>query len=362
MRFEQTTFVQPTFVSDAGMKILCLTDFPVNPPDRWIWNHLDTQHNEVNFLWAQPADRARGLGKLLTRYPTFWKLALQALRRCSAEHYDLIVAWESKTGIPLALLRRLSGQTRTPFVILTFTPGEVAHAFFPLIRYALGAVDHVTVLTRAEMDAYRRPFGLSGSKISLCLLGTYDLFPGGPPAAQGSPTTPYVHASGRSARDYATLVRAAQGLPAGVVIHGRGYNFAGLSLPSNVFVGELAPFEEYKRLVLAAAAEVAPLQDTPAPVGSSQIVFAMMLGKAIVATRTGSTVDYIEDGVTGLLAPPGDADALRAAIRYLLEHPAEAEAMGQAARRRFEERHTFEAFARRAHEIMAQVVQDSRGA
>lgn len=337
------------------LRILCLTDFPVKPPDRWIWNHLDGIHDEVDFLFAQPGDRARGLGKLITRYPPFWKLALSATRRCSAEHYDLVVAWESKTGIPLAVLRRLRGSTRPPFIILTFTPGEVARPFYPFIRTALKAVDRVTVITRAEIDAYGRLFGLPASEISLCLLGTYDLFPAGPPVSQGNPDSPYVHASGRSARDYGTLVKAAQGLPAGVVIHGRGYNFAGLSLPPNVSIGELVPREEYHRLVRDATVEVVPLQDTPAPVGSSQIVFAMMLGKAIVATRTGSTVDYIDHGVTGLLVEPGDADGMHAAIQHLLEHPKEAEAMGKAARRRFEERHTFEAFAHRAYAILTEV-------
>ena len=344
------------------MKVLCLTDFPVKPPDRWIWNHLDAVEDQADFLWAETSDRSGRLGKLVSRYPPFWRLALRALRQTATHDYDLIVAWESKTGIPLALLRCLSGQTRPPFVILTFTPGEVAHAFFPLIRYALGAVDHVTVLTHAEIEAYRRPFGLSESKISLCLLGTYDLYPAGPPAARDSAASPYVHASGRSARDYGTLVKAAQGLPAQVVIHGRGYNFTGLTLPPNVIIGELAPRDEYHRLVRDAAAEVVPLYDTPAPVGSSQIVFAMMMGKAIIATRTGSTVDYIEHGVTGLLVKPGDADGMRAAIQRILERPEETEAMGQAARRRFEDYHTFDAFARRVHDILVQVVQDSRGA
>lgn len=345
------------------MKVLCLTDFPIQPPDRWIWNHLDGVKDQTDFLWAETGDRSGRLGKLVSRYPPFWRLALRALRQTTThDYYDLIIAWESKTGIPLALLRRLSGQTRTPFVILTFTPGEVARAFFPLISYALGAVDHVTVLTDAEIEAYHRLFGLSRSKISLCLLGTYDLYPAGPPAAQGSAASPYVHASGRSARDYSTLVKAAQGLPAGVVIHGRGYNFTNLTLPSNVVIGELAPRDKYHRLVRDAAVEVVPLHDTPAPVGSSQIVFAMMMGKAIVATRTGSTVDYIEHGVTGLLVKPGDADGMRAAIQRLLEHSEEAATMGQAARRRFEDYHTFDAFAHRAHEIMVQLVQGSSGA
>jgi glycosyltransferase involved in cell wall biosynthesis len=341
------------------VKVLCLTDFPVNPPDRWIWNHLPGVNDQVDFLWAETNDRSGRLGKFVTRYPPFWQLAHRALRQAAMQEYDLIMAWESKTGIPFALLRRLSGQTRTPFAILTFTPGEVARAFFPLVRYALGAVNHVTVLTLAEINAYHRLFGLPISRISLCLLGTYDLVPGEPPAAQNVTERPCIHASGRSARDYATLIKAAQGLPADVIIHGRGYNFADLSLPPNVSIGEMASREEYHRLVRDAAVEIVPLHDTPAPVGSSQIVFSMMMGKAIVATRTGSTIDYVEHGVTGLLVEPGDAERMRSAIRYLLAHPAEAETMGRAARLRFEERHTFEQFARSAYQILRQVVQPS---
>lgn len=341
------------------MKVLCLTDFPISPPDRWIWNYLPGVSDQVDFLWAETSDRSGRLGKFVTRYPPFWQLAYRALRQAAMQEYDLMVAWESKTGIPLALLRSLFGQTQTPFIILTFTPGEVARAFFPLIRYALKAVTRVTVLTRAEIAAYHRLFGLTESKINLCLLGTYDLYPAGPPAPQGAFTSPYVHASGRSARDYSTLVEAARGLPARVVIHGKGYNFTGLNPPPNVTIGELAPRDEYHQLVRDAVAEVVPLYDTPSPVGSSQIVFAMMLGKAIVATRTGSTVDYIEHGQTGLLVEPGDIAGLRRAIQQLLDHPDQVVTMGRAARRRFEEQHTFEAFARRAYDVMVQAVENT---
>lgn len=130
-----------------------------------------------------------------------------------------------------------------------------------------------------------------------------------------------------------------------------------LTLPPNVTIGELAPRDKYHQLVRDAVAEVVPLYDTPSPVGSSQIVFAMMMGKAIVATRTGSTIDYIEHGKTGLLVKPGDAAGLHMAIQRLLDHPDEVIAMGRATRRRFEEQHTFEAFARRAYEIMGSVVE-----
>ena len=90
------------------MKVLCLTDFPVQPPDRWIWNHLDAVEDQADFLWAETSDRSGRLGKLVLRYPPFWRLALRALHQTATHDYDLIVAWESKTGIPLARIELLN--------------------------------------------------------------------------------------------------------------------------------------------------------------------------------------------------------------------------------------------------------------
>ena len=45
---------------------------------------------------------------------------------------------------------------------------------------------------------------------------------------------------------------------------------------------------------------------------------AMAYGKAIVSTGVGGLADAIDDGVTGLVVPPGDVAALRAALEQLL--------------------------------------------
>ena len=45
---------------------------------------------------------------------------------------------------------------------------------------------------------------------------------------------------------------------------------------------------------------------------------AMAYGKAIVTTGVGGLADAIDDGVTGLVVPPGDVAALRAALERLL--------------------------------------------
>jgi glycosyltransferase involved in cell wall biosynthesis len=64
---------------------------------------------------------------------------------------------------------------------------------------------------------------------------------------------------------------------------------------------------------------------------------AMAYGKPIVATRVGGIPDVLEDGLEGVLVPPGDADALARGLGELLADPQRAQALGQAARTRVAE-------------------------
>jgi mannosyltransferase len=61
---------------------------------------------------------------------------------------------------------------------------------------------------------------------------------------------------------------------------------------------------------------------------------AMSSGVALVAARAGAAELVVEDGVTGVLTPPGDADALLAGLEPLLRDPAASIAMGERARQR----------------------------
>jgi mannosyltransferase len=61
---------------------------------------------------------------------------------------------------------------------------------------------------------------------------------------------------------------------------------------------------------------------------------AMSSGAALVASRAGAAELVVEDGVTGVLTPAGDVDALVAALEPMLRDPASAAAMGTRARAR----------------------------
>src|SRR5262245_59358254 len=75
------------------------------------------------------------------------------------------------------------------------------------------------------------------------------------------------------------------------------------------------------------------------------LIEAMAAGSALVASRAGAAERVVEDGVTGVLTPPGDADALVAALEPLMRDPALAAAMGQRARARVREKFSLDAEA-----------------
>jgi len=81
-------------------------------------------------------------------------------------------------------------------------------------------------------------------------------------------------------------------------------------------------YSECALLALPSLIETAPLA----------VLEAMAAGRPVIATRVGGLPHLIEDGVTGLLVPPGDAVGLAEGIQRLLSDPALRVRMGSGAR------------------------------
>ena len=81
------------------------------------------------------------------------------------------------------------------------------------------------------------------------------------------------------------------------------------------------------------------------------LIEATSSGAALVASRAGAAELVVEDGVTGILTPPGDVDALVAALEPLMQDPASATAMGARARRRVLEKFGLDAEANGIAEV-----------
>lgn len=70
------------------------------------------------------------------------------------------------------------------------------------------------------------------------------------------------------------------------------------------------------------------------------VLEAMARGKPVIASSVGGIPELIEDGVTGLLVPPMDEEALAEAVHALLADPARGRRLAQAARQRVADRFT----------------------
>ncbi len=116
------------------------------------------------------------------------------------------------------------------------------------------------------------------------------------------------------------------------------------------FVGEVADVENYHR-----AADVFVMPSVREAFGMA-LIEAMASGTPVIATRIDGVTDVIvDDGKTGILVPPRDADRIAVAIRSLLDDPTGAAAMGARARAAVLRHYSLEAGAGRWSAIYEQL-------
>lgn len=86
------------------------------------------------------------------------------------------------------------------------------------------------------------------------------------------------------------------------------------------------------------------------------ILEAMLAGLPVVASDVGSVSEAVVDGETGFVVPPGDVDALTAALRRLVDDPDLRRSLGAAGRARAEREFTARAMAARYERLYDEVV------
>jgi glycosyltransferase involved in cell wall biosynthesis len=117
---------------------------------------------------------------------------------------------------------------------------------------------------------------------------------------------------------------------------------------------EFAGFVENMPARIAALDIVVHASTTGEPFG--QVIIEGMAGqKPVVATNGGGVPEIVQDGVTGLLVPMGDAPRMAEAIDYLLTHRVEATEMGLRGRERVQTHFTIQKTARMVEEVYGEV-------
>jgi glycosyltransferase involved in cell wall biosynthesis len=138
----------------------------------------------------------------------------------------------------------------------------------------------------------------------------------------------------------AMRLAADSGLPLRLRLVGSGPERTALALQAQrlglgdrvEFLGPLAPSAVQQVLAVSDALVLSSLMEGVPVV----LMEAMAAGVPVLATRVGGVPELIDEGQTGLLVPPGSAEALAAGIRTLLADRPGAERRAAAARARIE--------------------------
>ena len=86
---------------------------------------------------------------------------------------------------------------------------------------------------------------------------------------------------------------------------------------------------------------------------------AMSYRVPVIGSRIGGITDIIVDGESGLLVPPGDAEALAAALRRLGDDPAFARRLGDAGHAHFERNFGWDRIVSRWMEVYGSMMPDA---
>jgi len=278
---------------------------------RWAWESAGVS---VRVLRSRPTGPT--VGRLSHRMHSWPAYAGLAIRGLAGARGGFLVAWQPIAGALAGLLRR---GPEPPLTLLNpLFGGPVPSLRERMALKGAARAERVIFFSRRAVDQ-AVGFGLDPHRIGFLPLGVRACQSPSPPRAS------HLLAVGRDGRDWSTLAQAVTGLKLSVWAVGAppDLDLAALHRISQVSQGTL------RTLMVDSAAVVVPLRRPDRTAGQLAVLLAMSVGRAVVATRTQGTEDYVTPE-TGILVPPGDVGALRAALATVSDVEV-ARDMGQAA-------------------------------
>jgi glycosyltransferase involved in cell wall biosynthesis len=264
------------------------------------------------------------------------------------ERFDAVLSDGEHVGVPLAAAMTATGRRAPHVVIGHHVTTRAKKAVFRHVVRRLGRSSFTRLVLHSprQLMLAATQLGLRGDRLSLVLYGVDAGFW----SPRGEPEQALIVTAGREHRDFRTLVAACGQLEARVLVaHGSFHSPRARRVdpelwPANFQVGPL-DHVSLRDAYGGAALAVVPLVPSDFQAGITTLLEAMAMGKAVVVTATAGLEGLVEDQVTAVTVPPGNAEALHDSVAGLLSNPRERARLGSNARSLVEDRYGLEHYA-----------------
>ncbi len=312
----------------AGIKIISYTDFS-RLADR-----------SSGFVFVSPACM-----QALRRIPLIWDILFAWRVFWRAGPNDVIlIDGGARVGKLIGLFNYLLPMRRRKIVLWEAHCESESRLNALLTRWAYRGYSRIIVYSREQIRRHAE-----------CLRLPEDRFVFVPFKANDSQWPPidmpignYIFSGGNSRRDYRTLFAAVRGTGIPTIVSATDPKVVkGLDVPAEVVLLS-ANEPAFARLNAGSRFVVLPLeQNLVHGAGEAGVCNPMWHKKPVVAADDAMASEYIVDGDTGYVVPPGDSEALKRRIVALWQDPELCQEMGRRAHERVAARFTHEHFVHR---------------
>ena len=300
---------------------------------------------------------------------------IQALRAMSRLHrYDLIVSHGMQSGVILSLWRRLvKGKSKhIVFDIGSFNSAAESGMALKLMQFSSKSIDGLIYHTGTQKQYYEKYFPWLGNKAEFIKFGTDSLFFDIDSEAESTGDIPYIVCTGYIKRDWDTLIKAYGKFVSGldkkdVVPELRMIGKHDYHMPENICWPERAvlklvpyiPVRELMKQIGGAAFCVLPLEYFNYSFGQMTLLQQMALGKAVIAAKVPSMLDYVEDGRNGMLYEAGNSLDLCNKMKLLWENEELRSGLGKRASAYVKQEHNEKKMAVQIEQFYSKIMGES---
>lgn len=314
-------------------KILILAPFFGRDGAAWIdgfCTRPDFEFRRAPYLHRTSSWHQRGPTTPVHEWYNFYQYA----RKSMLSNFDCVITCFPQLALVAAALLSRTNNSKTRLIAWHFNLGSLSNKWKgALAGRILKRVDRFVVHANGEINSYAKWLRIEEKMFTYVPLqrGTFD-------DVKASPIQkPYIVSMGSANRDYKTFVDAVLGTGIKTVIISRKSVIDDLPEHPDLLKMDNLTWEECKSILSGAELNIVPILSTSSASGQVTFITSMIMGIPTVATRTIGTVDYIQDGKTGILVPPGDSAALRHTVETLWRDKALKSRIGLAGRQEAQE-------------------------